>query len=114
MLLVHPGGPYWRNRDDEVWSIPKGEIGTLEDPEQAARREFAEELGPAAKIRTLQPWERSASAAASASSPSAERPTSILHCCPVEWPPKSGKLLAFPEVDRAEWCDLGLRPNQPC
>lgn len=54
VLLVHPGGPYWRNKDDGAWSIPKGEIGTSEDPEQTARREFAEELGPAASIGYLQ------------------------------------------------------------
>ena len=45
VLLVHPGGPFWRKKDDGAWSIPKGEIDTAEDPEQAARREFAEELG---------------------------------------------------------------------
>jgi predicted NUDIX family NTP pyrophosphohydrolase len=54
VLLIHPGGPYWRNKDDGFWSIPKGEIGTSEDAEQAARREFTEELRPAAKIGTLQ------------------------------------------------------------
>lgn len=54
VLLVHPGGPYWRNKDDGAWSIPKGEIGTSEDPEQTARREFTEELGPAVSIGHLQ------------------------------------------------------------
>jgi predicted NUDIX family NTP pyrophosphohydrolase len=54
VLLVHPGGPYWRSKDDGAWSITKGEIGTSEDPEQAARRELAEELGPAASIGSLQ------------------------------------------------------------
>jgi ADP-ribose pyrophosphatase YjhB (NUDIX family) len=54
VLLVHPGGPYWRNKDLGAWSIPKGEIGPSENPEQAARREFAEELGPAALISPLQ------------------------------------------------------------
>jgi predicted NUDIX family NTP pyrophosphohydrolase len=53
VLLVHPGGPFWRNKDDGAWSIPKGEIGTTEDPETAARREFAEELGPFATIGPL-------------------------------------------------------------
>lgn len=55
VLLVHPGGPFWRNKDDGAWSIPKGEIDKAEDPEQAARREFAEELGTAASIGPLQP-----------------------------------------------------------
>ena len=53
VLLVHPGGPYWRKKDDGAWSIPKGEIEAPEDPEQAARREFAEELGPAASVGPL-------------------------------------------------------------
>ena len=46
VLLVHPGGPFWRNKDSGAWSIPKGEIDALDDPKQVARREFAEELGP--------------------------------------------------------------------
>jgi predicted NUDIX family NTP pyrophosphohydrolase len=54
VLLVHPGGPFWRNKDDGGWSIPKGEIDAAEDPEQAARREFAEELGTSASIDRLQ------------------------------------------------------------
>jgi predicted NUDIX family NTP pyrophosphohydrolase len=111
VLLVHPGGPYWRNKDDGAWSIPKGEIGTSEDPEQAARREFAEELGPAASIGPLQAlgenrqrggkcviafWGEADFDTASLSSNTFE----------IEWPPKSGRLQAFPEVDRAEWFDL--------
>jgi predicted NUDIX family NTP pyrophosphohydrolase len=54
VLLVHPGGPYWRNKDLGAWSIPKGGLGSSEDPEQAARREFSEELGPSAQIGPLQ------------------------------------------------------------
>ena len=54
VLLVHPGGPFWRNKDSGAWSIPKGEIDALDDPEQVARREFAEELGPSAAIGRLQ------------------------------------------------------------
>jgi predicted NUDIX family NTP pyrophosphohydrolase len=53
VLLVHPRGPFWRKKDDGAWSIPKGEIDTAEDPEQAARREFAEELGTSASIGRL-------------------------------------------------------------
>jgi predicted NUDIX family NTP pyrophosphohydrolase len=51
VLLVHPGGPYWRNKDGGAWSIPKGEIGMSEDREQTARREFVEELGPLGNSR---------------------------------------------------------------
>jgi predicted NUDIX family NTP pyrophosphohydrolase len=53
VLLVHPGGPFWRKRDNGAWSIPKGEINAAEDPERAARREFAEELGQGASIGPL-------------------------------------------------------------
>jgi predicted NUDIX family NTP pyrophosphohydrolase len=54
VLLVHPGGPFWRKKDSGAWSIPKGEMDGADDPEQAARREFAEELGPSASIGPLQ------------------------------------------------------------
>src|SRR3954451_16898878 len=54
ILLVHPGGPFWRNKDRGAWSIPKGEIDPADDPEPAARREFAEELRPGASIGPLQ------------------------------------------------------------
>src|SRR5262245_40691906 len=54
VLLVHPGGPFWRKKDDGAWSIPKGEMDAADDPEQTARREFAEELGPGASIGPLQ------------------------------------------------------------
>jgi predicted NUDIX family NTP pyrophosphohydrolase len=53
VLLVHPGGPFWRNKDSAAWSIPKGEMEALDNPEQAARREFAEELGRSASIGRL-------------------------------------------------------------
>src|SRR6185295_16924132 len=54
VLLVHPGGPFWRQKDNGAWSIPKGELEVADDPQQAARREFAEELGPSASIGPLQ------------------------------------------------------------
>lgn len=54
VLLVHPGGPFWRKKDDGAWSIPKGEIDANDAPENVARREFAEELGPSASIGPLQ------------------------------------------------------------
>jgi predicted NUDIX family NTP pyrophosphohydrolase len=99
MLLVHPGGPYWRNRDDEVWSTPKGEIGTSEDPEQAARREFAEELGPAAKIRTLHALgeiRQRGRKRVIAFCRETDFDTALLssNTVKMEWPPTSGKLLS--------------------
>ena len=50
VLLVHPGGPFWRKKDNGAWSIPKGEMDAADDPERVARREFAEELGPAPQL----------------------------------------------------------------
>jgi len=111
MLLVHPGGSYWRNRDDGVLSIPKGEIGAAEDPEQAARREFTEELGPAAEIGTLHALgeiRQRGGKRVIAFHGETDFDTALLssNTFKIEWPPKSGKLFAFPEVDRAEWFDL--------
>jgi len=111
VLLVHPGGPYWRNKDDGAWSIPKGEIGTSEDPEQTARREFAEELGPAASIGRLQALgeiRQRGGKRVIAFCGETDFDTSSLssNTFEIEWPPKSGRLQSFPEIDRAEWFDL--------
>jgi|SRR5450631_2408723 predicted NUDIX family NTP pyrophosphohydrolase len=111
VLLVHPGGPYWRNKDDGVWSIPKGEIVASEDPAQTARREFAEELGPAASIESLQALgeiRQRGGKRVVAFCGEANFDTSSLcsNTFEIEWPPKSGRLQAFPEIDRAEWFDL--------
>jgi predicted NUDIX family NTP pyrophosphohydrolase len=111
VLLVHPGGPFWRKKDDGAWSIPKGEIDTAEDPEQAARREFAEELGPSASIGRLQ-------ALGEVRQPGGKRviafagegqfdPAALAsNTFDIEWPPRSGRRQNFPEVDRAEWFDI--------
>lgn len=111
VLLVHPGGPYWLNKDDGAWSIPKGEIGASEDPEQTARREFAEELGPAASIESLQALgeiRQRGGKRVIAFYGETNFDTSSLssNTFEIEWPPKSGRLQAFPEIDRAEWFDL--------
>ena len=112
VLLVHPGGPFWRNKDDGAWSIPKGEIDVSEDPEQAARREFAEELGPAASIvslRALGEIRQRGGKRVIAFCGETDFVTSLLasNTFEMEWPPKSGRRQSFPEVDRAEWFDLG-------
>ena len=111
VLLVHPGGPFWRNKDDGAWSIPKGEIDVSEDPEQAARREFAEELGPGASIVSLQALgeiRQRGGKRVIAFSGETDFVTSLLasNTFEIEWPPKSGRRQSFPEVDRAEWFDL--------
>ena len=110
MLLVHPGGPLWRNRDLGAWSIAKGEYGADEDPEQVARREFQEELGieltatvmPLGDVR--QRGGKTVTAFAVEADVDATRIKS--NTFKIEWPPRSGRRREFPEVDRAEWFDL--------
>jgi predicted NUDIX family NTP pyrophosphohydrolase len=112
VLLVHPGGPFWRNRDLGAWSIPKGEMDDGEEPKAAARREFAEELGVAASgpLRPLgQVRQRGgkvvlAYALEGEFDAGAARSNQI----PIEWPPRSGRIIHIPEIDRAEWFNLSL------
>jgi predicted NUDIX family NTP pyrophosphohydrolase len=113
VLLVHPGGPLWANRDAGAWSIPKGEYALEEDPLTAARREFAEELGTEAPVgETLDLGEirqksgKLVRAWALAGDLDAERIHS--NTCEIEWPPRSGRRIEIPEVDRAEWCPIEL------
>ena len=107
MLLVHPGGPAWKNRDEGAWSFPKGEFTEGEDPLTVARRELAEETGcsaggsfiPLGTVRqaggkVVHLWAVEGDCDASAI-----RSNTFL----MEWPPKSGRRQAFPEVDRAGW-----------
>lgn len=111
MLLVHPGGPLWVSKDDGAWSIPKGEFGDDEQPLAAAQRECAEELGRPVtgdfiELESIR-----------------QRGGKVVHAWAVEfdldpadvksntfrmeWPPRSGRHQDFPEVDRAEWFDIG-------
>ena len=114
VLLVHPGGPAWTNRDLGAWSIPKGEYLDGEDPLAAARREFEEELGtPPPTPLDGDPAElgeirqRSGKRVRAWAIPGDLDPTSIVsNTCQFEWPPRSGKMIEIPEVDRAEWFDL--------
>ncbi|MBR1166405.1 NUDIX domain-containing protein [Bradyrhizobium sp. DASA03005] len=111
VLLVHPGGPFWRNKDLGAWSIPKGEYADGDDAEIAARREFAEELGlelsvpltPLGEVRQRGGKRVTAFAAALDLDVRSIRSNTF----EMEWPPRSGKRQAFPEVDRAEWFTLG-------
>ncbi|UWU94907.1 NUDIX domain-containing protein [Bradyrhizobium sp. CB1015] len=110
VLLVHPGGPFWRNKDLGAWSIPKGEYADGDDAEAAARREFAEELGqelsvpltPLGEVR--QRGGKLVTAFATELDLDVRRIRS--NTFEMEWPPRSGKRQAFPEVDRAEWFTL--------
>jgi len=110
VLLVHPGGPYWKNKDDGAWSVPKGLYEPGEDAVAAAKREFAEETGasvtgaciplgdfrqPGGKVVTAFAVEGGFDLAAFRSNTFA-----------MEWPPKSGRTATFPEADRAAWLTL--------
>jgi predicted NUDIX family NTP pyrophosphohydrolase len=110
IFLVHPGGPFWQNKDLGAWSIPKGEFEPTEDPLAAANRELLEETG----LKVEGPF--------AALTPIKQRGGKIVHAWAVaadfevgevvsntfsmEWPPRSGKMREFPEVDRAEWFDF--------
>jgi predicted NUDIX family NTP pyrophosphohydrolase len=110
VFLVHPGGPFWRNKDAGAWSIPKGELAAGEDPLAAARREFHEETGFTVEGDFLalapvsQRGGKSVQSFAVEADFDAARARS--NTFSLEWPPKSGRTQEFPEVDRAAWFDL--------
>jgi predicted NUDIX family NTP pyrophosphohydrolase len=111
VLLVHPGGPFWRNKDKGAWSIPKGEIDATEDPERAALREFTEELGPTAAIGPLNAMgeirQRGGKRVIAFCGEGDFDPVKLSsNTFEIEWPARSGRRQSFPEVDRAEWYDL--------
>jgi predicted NUDIX family NTP pyrophosphohydrolase len=112
VLLVHPGGPLWTNRDAGAWSIPKGECVGGEDPLDAARREFEEELGtapPAGEADDLGEIRQKSGkrVRAWAIRGDLDAASIVSNMCPLEWPPRSGRTIEIPEVDRAEWFRLG-------
>lgn len=110
VFLVHPGGPFWARKDEAAWSIPKGMADPSEDAQAAARREFAEEVGavPAGELTPLGSFKQSggktivAFALAGDFDPAALKSNTI----ELEWPPRSGRMLTIPEVDRAGWFGL--------
>jgi predicted NUDIX family NTP pyrophosphohydrolase len=110
VLLVHPGGPFYAKKDEGVWSIPKGEHGPEEDPLSAACREFAEETGLAAQgpFLPLSPLKQKSGKVVRAFACQGEVDPHDLksNTFPLEWPPRSGKIMEFPEVDRAAWFSL--------
>lgn len=112
IFLVHPGGPFWAKKDDGAWSLPKGEYSEEEDALLAAKREFQEETGfcvdgdflplgelkqPAGKIVTAWAVEGDVDASLVNS-----------NTFSLEWPPKSGRMREFPEVDRASWFPVAI------
>jgi predicted NUDIX family NTP pyrophosphohydrolase len=110
VLLVHPGGPFWRKRDEGAWSVAKGEYDGDEAPAAAARREFKEETGwdvtqdmhPLGEIRQAGGKYLTAFAIAADFDPA----TLVSNGFDMEWPPRSGRRQSFPEVDQAAWFDL--------
>lgn len=106
VLLVHPGGPYWAKKDEGSWSIAKGEFDN-EDPLEAAKREFEEEMGvtPTGDFLPLEPLKQPSGKLVFAWALSSDfDPASLKsNMFSMEWPPKSGQQQQFPEIDRAEW-----------
>lgn len=108
-LLVHPGGPYWAKKDEAAWSIPKGLVGKGEETWAAAQREFAEELGQpiAGEPSPLAPCPTPAGKLIVAWLVEADLDLTAIrsNAFEIEWPPRSGRLERFPEVDRAAYFD---------
>jgi predicted NUDIX family NTP pyrophosphohydrolase len=110
VLLVHPGGPFFKNKDAGAWSIPKGEFLDGEEPLAAAKREFEEETGQpvsgdfvplgSVKLKSgkiVHAW---------AVEGDIDHETVVSNICELEWPPRSGKKITIPEIDRAGWFNL--------
>lgn len=108
VLLVHPGGPFWANKDEGAWSIPKGEPSGDEDPLAAAKREFREETGfppPDGEMLPLSPLRQAGGKLVLAWAAECDLDPAGLKSdtFSLEWPPRSGKRQEFPEIDRAAW-----------
>jgi predicted NUDIX family NTP pyrophosphohydrolase len=110
VLLVHPGGPFWAKKDLGAWSIPKGEFDAGEDPEAAARREFQEELGVAIEGELMPLGEIVQKAGKRVTAFAVESDLDVnaikSNTIKMAWPPKSGRWITIPEVDRAGWFNL--------
>ncbi len=110
VLLVHPGGPFWARKDAGSWSIPKGELDAGEDPLAAARREVLEETGfeaggtavPLGSVKQKGGKVVHAWAVEHDADPARLRSNTFT----IEWPPRSGRMSSFPEIDRAEWFEI--------
>jgi predicted NUDIX family NTP pyrophosphohydrolase len=110
VFLVHPGGPFWAQKDAGAWSIPKGEHGPEEEPLSGARREFTEETGftAAGPFLPLTPLKQKSGKVVVAFACEGEADPGNLasNTFTLEWPPRSGQKKEFPEVDRAAWFPL--------
>jgi predicted NUDIX family NTP pyrophosphohydrolase len=108
VLLGHMGGPFWARKDAGAWSIPKGEYSAGEDPFEAAQREFLEELGspvPASSFLPLGEVRQSGGKVLTvwAAEGDLDVTTAVSNTFTLEWPPRSGRMQEFPEIDRAAW-----------
>jgi predicted NUDIX family NTP pyrophosphohydrolase len=111
VFVAHMGGPFWARKDAAAWSIPKGEFLEDEDALHAALREFVEEIGvPAPELDyvALGEFRQSSGKVVIAFAAESEFEVDEVHSntFPVEWPPKSGTIREFPEIDRAEWMSV--------
>ncbi len=120
VLLAHPGGPYWAKKDLGAWTIPKGEFDD-EEPLDAARREFEEEIGQPIEgdFTALTPVRQPSGKIVYAFAVEADVDVSKVrsNLFEMEWPPRSGRKQSFPEVDRAMWVDMSearrrIQPGQ--
>jgi predicted NUDIX family NTP pyrophosphohydrolase len=110
VFLVHPGGPYWATKDQGAWTIPKGEYDDAEESFAAAKREFFEETGFAAdgEFLSLGEVRQNNEKIVTAWAFQGDCDATLLqsNTCEIEWPPKSGKRLQIPEIDRGNWFTL--------
>jgi predicted NUDIX family NTP pyrophosphohydrolase len=110
VFLVHPGGPFWKNKDMGAWSIPKGEFTSEENALEAAIREFKEETGVKlfGNFIALTPIKQKAGKIVNAWVVEGDLDPDAMLCetiVQIEWPPKTGRVISFPEVDKGEWFD---------
>ena len=113
VLIGHMGGPFWARKDDAAWSIPKGEHGPDEDPLAVALREFEEEMGspvPAADLVPLGEVRQSGGKVLTvwAAEGDLDADATTSNTFEVEWPPRSGRVQEFPEIDRAAWVPVDV------
>ena len=112
VLLVHPGGPFWAKKDAGAWSIPKGEYDEGDDPRACALREFEEELGtplpPGTDLVELGTVRQKSGKLITAYAAEGDLDAGAIrsNTFTIEWPPRSGRMRDFPEVDRAAWFSL--------
>lgn len=110
IFLVHPGGPFWKNKDEGAWSIPKGEFTDEEDPLTAAKREFKEEVGISISGTFLELTPIKQKSGKIVYAWAVENDIDIIEInsnyFEMEWPPRSKQLKQFPEIDKGAWFDV--------